>query len=125
VILVFYPADWRPVCADQLPLYSQLRDEVAKLDAARLAISGGGVCWLLAFAQNCGYLLMLVSDFEPEGEVTRRYGMYRDKNGFAQRALIVLDKDGVNQWRYVSPVGFNPGADGILSALEALPRGSP
>ncbi len=61
-------------------------------------------------------------DFEPKGEVSRRYGVYRDADGTSERALFVIDRDGVIRWSYVSPVGVNPGADGILQALEELPR---
>jgi peroxiredoxin len=122
VILVFYPADWSPVCGDQLALYNELREEFAKFNAALLAISVDGVWCHLAFAQNRGYHFTLLSDFEPKGEIASQYGVYRDKDGFAERALFVVDNDGIIQWSFVSPVGVNPGADGILSALEALPR---
>ena len=122
VILVFYPADWSPVCGDQLALYNELREEFAKFNAALLAISVDGVWSHLAFAQNRGYHFTLLSDFEPKGEIARQYGVYRDNDGFAERALFVVDNDGIIQWSFVSPVGVNPGADGILSALEALPR---
>lgn len=122
VILVFYPADWSPICGDQLALYNELREEFAKFDAALLAISVDGVWCHQAFVQNRGYQFRLLSDFEPKGEIARRYGVYRDQDGIAERALFVLDGAGVIQWSYVSPVGVNPGADGILSALEALPR---
>jgi peroxiredoxin len=125
VILVFYPADWSPVCGDQLALYNELREEFAKFDAALLAISVDGVWCHRAFAQNRGYQLTLLADFEPKGEVARRFGVYRDQDGFSERALFVLDKAGIIRWSYVSPVGVNPGADGILSALEALPQNSP
>jgi peroxiredoxin len=122
VILVFYPADWSPVCGDQLALYNELHGEFAKFNAALLAISVDGVWCHLAFAQNRGYHFTLLADFEPKGEVARQYQVYREKDGFAERALFVIDKDGMIQWSFVSPVGVNPGADGILSALEALPR---
>jgi len=121
VILVFYPADWSPVCGDQLALYNELAEEFAKFDAALLAISVDGAWCHLAFAQNRGYRLTLLSDFEPKGEVARRYGVYRATDGFSERALFVLDRQGIIRWSYVSPLGVNPGADGILSALEALP----
>jgi peroxiredoxin len=62
----------------------------------------------------------LLSDFEPKGAVARQYGVYRAQDGTTERALFVLDSDGVIRWSYVSPVGVNPGADGILEALEAL-----
>jgi peroxiredoxin len=123
VILVFYPADWSPVCGDQLGLYNELREELAKFDAVLLGISVDGVWCHAAFAKDRHYHFSLLADFEPKGEVARRYGVYRPTDGFSERALFVLDKQGVIRWSYVSPVGVNPGADGILTALEALPGG--
>jgi alkyl hydroperoxide reductase subunit AhpC len=52
--------------------------------------------------------------------VCRAYGAYREQDGFAQRALFLIDRDGIIRWSYLSPVGVNPGADGILKALESL-----
>jgi peroxiredoxin len=89
------------VCGDQLALYNELADEFANFDIAQLAISVEGVWCHLAFAQNRGYHLMLLSDFEPKGELARRYGVCRDKDGFAERALFVLKNDSVIQWSYV------------------------
>lgn len=123
VILVFYPADWSPVCGDQLGLYNELREEFAKFDAVLLGISVDGVWCHAEFAKDRHYHFPLLADFEPKGEVARRFGVYRQTDGFSERALFVLDKQGVIRWSYVSPVGVNPGADGILTALEALPGG--
>jgi peroxiredoxin len=64
----------------------------------------------------------LLADFEPKGEVARKYGAYRTEDGFSERALFVIDKKGTIFWSYLSPVGINPGADGILQALEELPK---
>jgi alkyl hydroperoxide reductase subunit AhpC len=52
--------------------------------------------------------------------VARTYGAYRQQDGVCERALFVIDPEGTITWSYVSPIGVNPGADGILSALEAL-----
>jgi peroxiredoxin len=125
VVLVFYPADWSPVCGDQLALYNELREEFSKHDAALLGISVDGVWCHAAFARDRRYHFPLLADFEPKGEVARLYGVYRDMDGFAERALFVLDQKAVIRWSYVSPVGVNPGADGILSALEALSGAAP
>ena len=62
----------------------------------------------------------LLSDFEPKGAVARTYGAYREADGFCERALFVIDRNGIISWSYLSPVGVNPGADGILQALEKL-----
>lgn len=121
VILAFYPADWSPVCSDQLSLYNELLDEFARFNAQLLAISVDGVWSHAALARERKYHFPLLSDFEPKGEVARAYGVYDDKAGIAQRALFVIDGNGVIQWSYLSPMGVNPGAAGIVKALEALP----
>ena len=120
VVLVFYPEDWSPVCSDQLGLYQQLLPEFEKFDAQLLGISVDGVWCHLAFAQDRNLHFPLLADFEPKGEVARAYGAYRGQDGTSERALFVVDGDGVVRWSFVSPVGVNPGADGILHALENL-----
>ena len=122
-ILVFYPEDWSPVCSDQLALYQQLLPEFQRFNAELLGISVDGIWSHLAFARDRNLHFPLLSDFEPKGEVARAYGVYREGDGTSERALYVIDADGVIRWRYVSPIGINPGADGILEALEKLPQG--
>ena len=121
VIMAFYPADWSPVCSDQMALYNELLDEFTRFDAELLGISVDGIWCHLAFAHDRKLHFPLLSDFEPKGEIARRYGVYRDHDGTSERALFVIDREGVVRWSYCSPVGVNPGADGILRALEALP----
>jgi peroxiredoxin len=120
VILVFYPEDWSPVCSDQLALYQQLLPEFQRFNAELLAISVDGVWSHLAFAKDRNLHFPLLADFEPKGEVARTYQVYRAKAGTSERALYVIDADGIIRWSYISPVGVNPGADGILRALEGL-----
>ena len=120
LVLVFYPADWSPVCGDQLVLYNEVLPEFQRHRAALVAISVDGVWCHIAYAKHQKLRFPLLSDFEPKGEVARSYGAYRKPDGFAERALFVIDPEGVIRWSYVSPIGVNPGADGILSALEAI-----
>lgn len=120
VILAFYPADWSPVCGDQLALYNELRDEFAKYKAICIGISVDGAWCHAAFREQRGYKLPLLADFEPKGEVARDYGVYRSKEGVSERALFVIDEEGMVRWTYVSPIGINPGADGILKVLEEM-----
>ncbi|MEQ1843340.1 MAG: redoxin domain-containing protein [Verrucomicrobiales bacterium] len=122
VILAFYPADWSPVCGDQLALYQQLLPEFHKLGAELIGIPVDGIWCHLAFAIDRNLHFPLLSDFEPKGAVARDYGVYLSEIGEDARALFVIDRDGVITWSYVSPTGANPGADGILKALEALAR---
>jgi peroxiredoxin len=125
VILAFYPADWSPVCGDQMGLYNEILPEFQRLGAELLGISVDGVWCHLAFAHDRKLRFPLLSDFEPKGETAKRYGVYRHQDGSTERALFVIDGDGIIRWSYVSPVGVNPGADGILTALEALQSGEP
>ena len=120
VILAFYPADWSPVCGDQMTLYNEVLSEFEGYGAKLLGISVDGAWCHAAFAKHRNLHFPLLSDFEPKGEVSRRYGAYRRKDGFSERALFVLDRDGIIRWSYLSPLTVNPGADGILRALEAL-----
>jgi peroxiredoxin len=118
VILAFYPADWSPVCSDQMVLYQELTPEFERYDAAVLGISVDSVWCHQAFARHRNIRLPLLSDFEPKGEVSRMYRAYREGEGFSERALFVLDPERVIHWSYISPPEVNPGADGILRALE-------
>lgn len=120
VILAFYPADWSPVCGDQMALYNEILEEFGDYDAQIIGISVDGVWCHSAFARARNLHFPLLADFEPKGAVAQSYGAYRQADGIAQRALFVIDADGVIRWSYISPVGVNPGADGILKALESL-----
>jgi peroxiredoxin len=120
VILAFYPEDWSPVCSDQMALYQEVLPEFQRLGAELLGISVDGVWCHLAFAKDRNLHFPLLADFEPKGEVARAFQVYRAGDGTSERALFVIDADGVVRWSFVSPVGVNPGADGILRALENL-----
>ena len=120
MILAFYPEDWSPVCSDQMALYQEVLPEFRSHDAEPLRHLGG---WHLVpprLRQASQLHFPLLSDFEPKGEVARQYRVYRASDGTSERALYVIDTNGIVRWSYVSPVGLNPGADGILRALENL-----
>ncbi|HXH63481.1 MAG TPA: redoxin domain-containing protein, partial [Gemmatimonadales bacterium] len=119
-ILTFYPADWSPVCSDQMTLYNELLPEFQRFDAALLGISVDGIWSHLAFAEHRKIHFPLLADFEPKGAVARQYGVYHHAGGTSERALFVIDAEGTVRWSFVSPMGVNPGADGILRALDAL-----
>lgn len=121
VILVFYPADWSPVCGDQVALYNEILPEFERFGATLLGVSVDGVWCHSAFAEARKLRFPLLADFEPKGAVARAFGVYRESEGHSERALFVIDAEGVVRWSYVSPVGINPGANGILAALAELP----
>jgi peroxiredoxin len=122
VILAFYPADWSPVCGDQMALYNEVLPEFQKFGAEVLGISVDGVWCHEAFAKERKLRFPLMADFEPKGAVARLYGAYREGDGICERALFVIDAKGIIRWSYCSPIAVNPGADGILDALEQLPK---
>ena len=120
VVLVFYPADWSPVCGDELALFNEVLPEFQRYGAQVVGISVDGVWCHKAYAKARNLEFPLLADFEPKGEVSRKYGAYRVPDGFSERALFVLDGDGVIRWSYLSDVATNPGADGVLAALEEM-----
>jgi len=120
VILIFYPADWSPVCDDQLTLYNEMGKYFARHNAQLIGISVDSKWSHLAFIEDRKFHFPLLSDFEPKGEVARLYEVYDTKTGECKRALYVIDEEGTIRWSYQSPVGINPGADGILIALEQI-----
>jgi len=122
VILAFYPADWSPVCGDQMALYNEILPEFQKFGAELLGISVDGVWCHAAFAKERNLHFPLLADFEPKGAVARAYQAYREGDGISERALFVIGRNGIITWSYCSPIAVNPGADGILDALEKLPK---
>ena len=120
VVLAFYPADWSAVCGDQMALYNEILPEFQELGAELFGISVDGVWSHAAFSRDRKLHFPLLSDFEPKGAVARLYGVYRSDEGCSERALFVINAEGVIHWSYVSPGGVNPGAAEILSALEEL-----
>ncbi len=95
-------------------------DEFQEFKAELLGISADGAWCHSAFAKQNNLHFPLLADFEPKGAVARAYGVYNEKDGTCERALFVIDPAGIIHWSYVSPIGVNPGANGILSALESL-----
>jgi peroxiredoxin len=122
VILAFYPADWSPVCGDEMALYNEILPEFQKYKAELLGISVDGPWCHAAYAHTNKLHFPLLADFEPKGEVAKKYGAYREKEGVTERALFVIDPQGIITWSYCSPVALNPGADGILQALEDMQK---
>jgi peroxiredoxin len=120
VILAFYPADWSPVCSDQMALYNEMLKYFNKHEAQIFGISVDSVWCHLAFEKDRKLHFPLLADFEPKGKVSKDYGVYEDQVGESKRALFVIDKEGKIAWSYLSPTAVNPGADGILDALEEL-----
>jgi peroxiredoxin len=119
-VLIFYPADWSPVCGDELALFNEILPEFQRYDAQLVGISVDGVWSHQAYAKSRNLDFPLLADFEPKGEVSRKYDSYRMPDGVSERALFVLDREGIIRWSYLSDISKNPGADGVLAALEEM-----
>ncbi len=120
VVLAFYVADWHPVCGAQLALYQELRPELLGLGAALVGISTDSLWSHAAFARAHQLQFLLLADHAPRGAVARAYGVYDRRAGTCRRTLFVLDWEGTIRWGAGFPDAVNPGADGILTALETL-----
>src|SRR6187399_2744889 len=95
VVLVFYPADWSPVCGDQVALYNEMLPVFGDFDAQIIGISVDSAWCHAAFASDRKLHFPLLADFEPKGEVARLYGVYRSGDGSSERALFVINADGI------------------------------
>jgi len=120
VILAFYPADWSPVCGDQMALYNETLKFFHKHNAEMIGISVDSKWCHMAFSQDRKLHFPLLADFEPKGAIAKLYNVYDEEEGQCQRAIFVIDEQGIIRWNYLSPVGINPGADGILDALDEM-----
>jgi len=120
VILAFYPADWSPVCSDQMALYNETLKLFRRHNAEVIGISVDSKWCHMAFSHDRSLHFPLLADFEPKGKVAKLYDVYNENEGECRRVLFVIDEEGIIQWSYLSPDGINPGADGILDALEAM-----
>lgn len=120
VVLIFYPADFSPVCGDELVLFNQTLNEFEKKKTEIIGISVDGIWSHLAYAKDRNLHFPILSDFNPKGKVAKEYGVYREEDGEAERALFLIDKEGIISWSYISPIGVNPGVNGVLEALGKL-----
>jgi peroxiredoxin len=118
VVLVFYPADFSPVCTDQLNVYQEVLPQIEERGATLVGISVDGAFCHKAFQQHLGVSIPLLSDFHPKGAVAKSYGVYVEHHGVAGRALVMVDPEGTVSWSYQSPPLEIPGANLIFDALE-------
>jgi peroxiredoxin len=118
VVLVFYPLDWSPVCTDQLSLYQDSMSHFKKQGATLYGVSVDSAFSHKAFRDHLGIEFPLLADFEPKGEVARKYGMYMEKHGTNERGFVVIDADGKVKHVHKSPSPLEiPATNLILDAL--------
>jgi peroxiredoxin len=120
VVLVFYPADFSPVCTNQLSVYQEVLPQLEEQGATLVGISVDGAFCHRAFQQHLRISIPLLADFHPKGEVAKAYGIWSEEHGVAGRALVLVGPDGVVAWSYLSPPLEVPGANLIFDALDQL-----
>jgi peroxiredoxin len=119
VVLVFYPLDWSPVCTDQLNLYQDAMSDFKKQGASLYGVSVDSAFSHKAFQDHLGIEFPLLADFEPKGEVARKYDMYMEKHGTNERGFVVIDPEGKVKHVHKSPSPLEiPAAKLILDALS-------
>jgi peroxiredoxin (alkyl hydroperoxide reductase subunit C) len=120
VVLVFYPASFTRVCNVQMPGYDQDKERWEEQEALVLGISVDSVPVHKAFAEYVGGVdFPLLADFYPHGEVARAYGLLRPE-GTAQRATVVVDKQGIVRFVEIHPMGGVPDRTPAIEALRSL-----
>jgi peroxiredoxin len=121
-LLVFYPLDFSPVCSDQLSIYQELLADFEARGVKLYGVSVDSAFCHKAFQDRLNLTFPLLADFEPKGATAKTYGVYNDDYGTSQRALFLIDPEGVVKWSYVSPSALEiPGANLIFDALEPTP----
>jgi peroxiredoxin len=119
-VIVFYPADWSPVCGDQLTLYNEMLTVFDSVGTSLLAISVDSRWCHLSFSEQRQLGFPLLADFHPKGFVSKTYGVFNEEQGESRRALFLLDEELIIRWSYLCQWEENPGADGLLEAIETL-----
>ena len=120
VVLLFYPADWSPVCGDEIAVFSAMKSIFDKEDTILLGISVDSMFCHKAYTDAHQVKFPLLADFHPNGAVAQSYGVFDEQTGYCKRALFLVDKQGLSNWSYLSPDEINPGADGVLEAIGKL-----
>jgi peroxiredoxin len=121
VVLVFYPLDWSPGCSQQLDLYQSELEEFERRGAQILAVSVDSIYSHGAWAAVRELDFPLLADFHPKGDVARTYGVFRDSDGFSERALYVIDADGIIRYAHVAPwLHHVPDIYELVAALDDL-----
>lgn len=119
VVLAFFPAAFSPVCTNEMNLYQEVREEFKRMGAEVVGVSVDSKWVQQAFARQNNLDFPVVADFHPKGAVAEKYGVMRS-DGMAERALFIVDSEGIVRFSYVSELTKNPGADRLLEALEKM-----
>jgi len=121
VVLAFHPLAFTPVCANQMRGYESDLAQFEHAGAVVLGVSIDAQPAKAAWAKTLDSISYdLLSDFHPHGEVAQKYGVFRQKEGFSERAIFVIDKAGKIAWSKTYAIPELPKNDEVLAELNRL-----
>jgi len=120
VVISFVPAAWTPVCSDQWPGYNIVKTIFDENNATLIGITVDNIPTLFAWTNQMGELWFpVLSDFWPHGAVASKFGVLRSE-GVTERAIFIIDKQGVVRFAHVSDINKRPPLELIVKELEKL-----
>jgi peroxiredoxin len=123
VVLAFHPMAFTPVCANQMTGYEADLPKFHRADTVVFGISTDPQPSKAGWASALGTISFdMLSDFHPHGAVARMFGVYREQDGFSERAVFVIDKQGTIAWSKVYDIPEQPDNAEIFKVLERLPK---
>ncbi len=121
VVLSFHPLAWTEFCKLQMQDLEKHKAEFDRMNAVALGFSVDSMPSKKAWAEAIGVKeTSIVADFWPHGGVAQAYGLFRDQNGFSERAVVLVDDQGTVRWKKVYPIKSVPDITEILSEVEKL-----
>lgn len=120
VVISFVPAAWTPVCSDQWPGYNIMEDIFTAHHTILLGITVDNLPTLYAWTQEMGDLwFRVLSDFWPHGAAADAFGVLRS-DGMTERALFLIDTQGIIRYIHVGDINIRPPLDGLLETMKAI-----
>lgn len=121
VLLSFHPLAWTPVCAEQMKSLEVNSDTFTRLNTIAVGLSIDSVFTKRAWAKDLGITqTRMLADFWPHGGVAQQLGIFRDKDGFSERANIVIDAEGKVALVKTYPIREVPDINEILEFIKGL-----
>ena len=120
-LLSFHPLAWTEYCAAQMKSLEDNREVFASLNCIPVGISVDSVPCKRAWAASLAIThTPLLCDFWPQGKVAREYGIFRDQNGFSERANVIVNEKQKVVFVKIYPVHSVPDIDEIIGVLKEL-----
>lgn len=121
LVLAFHPLAWTAICTTQMQDLEANRAEFSKKGAVALGFSVDSVPCKTAWAKAIGVVeTSILADFWPHGGVAKAYDLFRQHNGFSERAVVIVNAKGTVAWKKVYPIREVPDVKEIVAALDTV-----